>query len=342
MGMAGIKNLGNTCFMASIIQCLIGTVPLARYFLDGSYRRHINRRNPLGTKGEVADSFAELAKTMWTGQDSNVITPTKFKQVIGAHHPSFRGNEQQDSQEFLAFLLDSLHEDLNVARTPAAVADKTVEKEIDEEGIPDEILLEKTWLKYRKLNWSIIVDLFQGSLKSRLECMTCGKTSTTFNPFMYLTLPIPTHNQMGKKGGPVYIQECLDKFVEEEILDGDDAWRCPRCKVPRRTTKRLTIARLPVILLVHLKRFYFSGPFRDRVDTYVEFPLLQLDLTKYVPRSQEPFMYDLYAVSNHFGGLNGGHYTAQVRNSYKGNQWFNFDDSRISPNDDKAVKVCWI
>ncbi|KAI8824311.1 uncharacterized protein EV422DRAFT_315915 [Fimicolochytrium jonesii] len=340
MGMSGMKNLGNTCFMSSIIQCLAGTVPLARYFLDGSYRKHVNRKNTLGTKGEVADAFAELAKTMWTGQEGSVVTPTKFKQVIGTHHPSFRGNEQQDSQEFLAFFLDSLHEDLNVARTPAAIAEVKAnpEKEQDDEGVPDEIILDKTWQRYRKLNWSIIVDLFQGSLKSKLQCLTCGKSSTTFNPFMYLTLPIPPYNQAGKKNGPLYLQECLDKFVEEEILEGDDAWRCPRCKVPRKSTKTLTIAKLPIILLIHLKRFYYSGPFRNRIDTYVEFPITSLDLTKYLPAAREPFVYDCYGVSSHFGGLNGGHYTAQVKHSYKGNQWFNFDDSRISKTDDKSVK----
>ncbi|KAJ3018546.1 ubiquitin-specific protease doa4 [Thoreauomyces humboldtii] len=321
MGMAGIKNL------------------VARYFMTGAYRKHINRKNPLGTKGEVAEAFADLVKTMWNGQDSNVITPTKFKQVIGAHHPSFRGSEQQDSQEFLGFLLDSLHEDMNVARLDNVPPDTGKDAEDDDDGVPDEMILDRTWRRYRRRNWSIIVDLFQGILKSRLQCMTCGKTSTTFDTFMYLTLPIPTHNHQGKKGGPVYIQECLDKFVEEEILDGNDAWRCPRCKVPRRTTKRLTIARLPVILLVHLKRFYFSGPFRDRVDTYVEFPLLNLDLTNYLGAPREPFVYDLYGVSNHFGGLNGGHYTAQVRNSYKANQWFNFDDSRISPTDARSVQT---
>ncbi|KAI9092607.1 hypothetical protein DFS34DRAFT_583889 [Phlyctochytrium arcticum] len=344
MGMAGLKNLGNSCFMNSVIQCVGGTVPLARYFLDGSYRKHINRKNPLGTRGEVADSFAELVKTMWSGQEA-VITPKKFKEIIGTHHPSFRGNEQQDSQEFLAFLLDSLHEDLNVARVGTIPPDK--ESDEDEENIPDEILLEKAWAKYRSRNWSIIVDLFQGILRNRLQCLTCGKTSTTFNPVMYFTLPIPERNQVGKKGGAVYLQECLDKYVEEEIMEGDNAWKCPRCKVLRRSTKQLTIARLPVILLVHLKRFYYQGPFRNRIDTYVEFPLGSLDLTRFVTQqrsnthaaSQEPFVYDLYGVSNHFGGLNGGHYTAQVKNGYKNNAWFNFDDSRISPADENSIKV---
>lgn len=94
--------------------------------------------------------------------------------------------------------------------------------------------MEKEWLKYKQKNWSIIVDLFQGILRSQLKCLTCGKVtksndltfkvSTTFNPFMYLSLPIPKYNSSGKKGGPVYLEECIEKFTEEEILEGSDAW----------------------------------------------------------------------------------------------------------------------
>ncbi|KAI9008086.1 hypothetical protein BC832DRAFT_553040 [Gaertneriomyces semiglobifer] len=341
MGMAGLKNLGNTCFMNCVLQCLSATVPLARYFLGGSYRRHLNRKNPLGTKGEVTDVYGELVRGLWSGQEGNVVTPTKFKNTVGTYHPSFRGNEQQDSQEFLAFLLDSLHEDLNIARRENRPADK--DGDDDEDGVPDQLLLEKAWKRYQERNWSIIVDLFQGILKSKLRCLTCGKTSTTFNPFMYLTLPIPEKNQAGVKGGGLYLQECLDKFVEQEILDGDDAWRCPRCKVPRRSTKTLTIARLPTILLIHLKRFYFQGPFRNRIDTLVDFPFNDLDLTGYVADARhkqppESCSYDLYAVASHYGGLNGGHYMAQVKNNYRG-KWFNFDDSRLSVVDEREIKT---
>lgn len=66
--------------------------------------------------------------------------------------------------------------------------------------------------------------MFQGQLKSCLKCLSCGKESVTFNPFMYLTLPIPVRNAQGQKGGPVYIEECLQKFIEIEILDGENAW----------------------------------------------------------------------------------------------------------------------
>jgi ubiquitin carboxyl-terminal hydrolase 8 len=90
---------------------------------------------------------------------------------------------------------------------------------------------------------------------------------------MYLTLPIPSKNKAGKVGGPVYIQECLNSFMQREILDGNDAWHCPRCKKAQKASKILSIARLPLVLMIHLKRFSFSGPFRDKIDTYVEFPI---------------------------------------------------------------------
>ncbi|KAJ3390095.1 ubiquitin-specific protease doa4 [Entophlyctis sp. JEL0112] len=296
-GIVGLKNLGNTCFMNSTLQCLSGTVPLSRYFLGGNYRKSINRSNPMGTKGVIAEEFARVIKSMWSGEET-VVTPAQFKEQVGEFNPQFKGTDQHDSQEFLAYLLDSIHEDLNIARGPKA---KQVDTKAEEdETVPDDIRLQMAWNNYRATNWSIIVDLFQGQYKSKLECLTCKQTSTTFNPFMYLSVPIPPQNSAGVKGGPVYLDECLEKFVEEEILDGEDAWSCPRCKVKRRSRKTLTIAKLPPILLIHLKRFYFQGPFKSKLETYVDFPLADMDLGKYVaPSSTKPesLVYDLYAIS---------------------------------------------
>lgn len=174
IGMVGLRNLGNTCFMNSTLQCLSATVPLSRYFLDGSYRHHITRDNPLGSKGKVAEAYSQLIKSMWSSQDG-VVIPSHFKDVCGSLQESFAGNEQQDSQEFLAFILDALHEDMNLARRTPIKNIKDVEQ--DSEGIPDAELLSQEWKKYKMRNWSIIVDMFQGSLKSFLECLTCGKVS---------------------------------------------------------------------------------------------------------------------------------------------------------------------
>ena len=116
---------------------------------------------------------------------------------------------------------------------------------------------------------------------------------------MYLTLPIPTRNRNGVKNGPVTIEECLEQFLEEETLSGDDAWHCPRCKQPRTSSKRLSIVKLPTVLLVHLKRFSFEGPFRNKLEIQVKFPLHNLELTPYAQYfgNVEPHMYNLFAVS---------------------------------------------
>jgi hypothetical protein len=169
-GISGLRNLCNTCFMNSTIQCLSATIPLARYFLGGTYRRHIARSNPLSSNGRVADEFAKLVQSMWS-RDETVVVPSEFKHVMGELYPSFAGNEQQDSQEFLSFLLDQLHEDLNIAKRPFPPS----APDIDSENYPEAELMELEWRNYRARNWSLIVDMFQGTLKSKLQCQTCGK-----------------------------------------------------------------------------------------------------------------------------------------------------------------------
>ncbi|KAJ3331481.1 ubiquitin-specific protease doa4 [Blyttiomyces sp. JEL0837] len=305
IGVAGLKNLGNTCYMNSTLQCLSGTVPLARYFLGGYYRRHIVKHNPLGTKGVMVEEFAQVVKSMWGGSES-VVAPRQFK---------------HDSQEFLAFLLDSIHEDTNVARK----VERKMKEPEDNENIPDDIRHEEAWRYYKRPT----------EVKAAMPY-----TSTTFNPFMYLSLPIPSVNSAGTKGGPVYLDDCLSKFVEPEILAGDDAWHCSSCKALRRTRKMLSICRLPSVLMIHLKRFYVQGPFKNKIETFVDFPVRGLDMSRYLPEIpggyRDSYIYDLYAISNHSGSLHAGHYTANCKSK---NQWYNFDDSRISHCDENMLKT---
>ncbi|KAG0205102.1 ubiquitin-specific protease doa4 [Mortierella sp. GBA30] len=345
LGKTGLTNLGNTCFMNSVIQCLIATPPLSRFFLDGSFKRHINARNPLGTQGRLAEAFSDLIRSMWSGQ-SLVVSPTSFRYAIGGFAPQFKGTEQHDSQEFLSFLLDGLHEDLKTEPQPPPPGDEEG-SDADEarmERLPDYEASEIAWQRYLRRDNSIIVSLFQGQFKNRLCCSKCGKTSTTYNAFMYLALPIKA-KVSGRQ--PQTLQSCLNAFVEPEIMEGDNAWNCPNCKKPRKATKQLTISRVPDVLLIQLKRFSSEGPFKNKIKAMVQYPIQDLDLTKYLPKRlssgsnngmiSEPAVYDLYAVSNHSGEVSSGHYTACVRGEAP-NSWTNFDDTRVSPCD-KSVAV---
>ncbi|XP_049409029.1 ubiquitin carboxyl-terminal hydrolase 8 [Solanum stenotomum] len=587
LGLTGLQNLGNTCFMNSALQCLAHTPKLVDYFL-GDYKREINHDNPLGMKGEIASGFGDLLKKLWA-PGASPVAPRTFKVKLSHFAPQFSGFNQHDSQEVLAFLLDGLHEDLN------RVKDKPYVEAKDGDDRPDEEIADEYWNYHLARNDSIIVDVCQGQYRSTLVCPVCKKVSITFDPFMYLSLPLPstsmrsmtltviksgcdlqistftitvpkdgkledliralstacslesdetllvaeiynnriiryleepadslslirdgdrlvayrlhkgtegaplvmfTHQQIdehyiyGKltsnwkafgiplaahgrvlkgydvcslylqllvpflvqnraqtdehnfdrsftevctetepddkrvNGFPVSIAEenaakhldmefhfylsddkaiakgaeivmneplqstdipgrlnvlvnwspkmvekyntslfsslpevfksgffgkrpqdsvslykCLEAFLKEEPLGPEDMWFCPGCKEHRQATKKLDLWRLPEILVIHLKRFSYSRFIKNKLETYVDFPTHDLDLSSYMAYKdgKSSYRYMLYAISNHYGSMGGGHYTAFVHQG--ADRWYDFDDSHVSPISKDKIKT---
>uniref|UniRef100_A0AAX7UW31 ubiquitinyl hydrolase 1 n=1 Tax=Astatotilapia calliptera TaxID=8154 RepID=A0AAX7UW31_ASTCA len=183
-GFTGLVNLGNTCFMNSVIQSLSNTRELRDYFHDRAFEAEINCTNPLGTGGRLAISFAVLLRALWKGTH-HAFQPSKLKAIVASKASQFTGYAQHDAQEFMAFLLDGLHEDLN------RIQNKPYTETVDSDGRLDEVVAEEAWQRHKMRNDSFIVDLFQGQFKSKLVCPTCSKVSITFDPFLYLPVPLP-------------------------------------------------------------------------------------------------------------------------------------------------------
>eukprot|EP00050_Salpingoeca_kvevrii_P016532 m.56351 g.56351 ORF g.56351 m.56351 type:complete len:1081 (+) comp6999_c0_seq1:95-3337(+) len=320
--LTGLRNFGNTCFMNTVLQCMASTVPLVKFFVQGQYREELNLANKMGTQGRLAEEFGELMLFMWCGQYRS-LSPQLFKQVLERFAPQFAGNHQQDCQEFCSYLLDGLHEDLN------RVTNAPYIEEPDYDSIPIPVAAKQSWKLHKRRNDSLVVDLFQGQFKSTITCETCSYSSVSFSPFTFLSLPLP-------RGRAATLSACLELFSSRERIGGSDSWRCRKCGVHRTAIKEITIWKAPPILLVHLKRFSYDGPFRDKLNTLVHFPM-NLELDSYVQSPRRPRPYQLYAVANHFGDLNGGHYIAYCKNPYN-ERWYKFDDSVVSPM--SASDVC--
>ncbi|XP_026138080.1 ubiquitin carboxyl-terminal hydrolase 32 isoform X1 [Carassius auratus] len=188
-GATGLSNLGNTCFMNSSIQCVSNTKPLTEYFISGRHLYELNRTNPIGMRGHMAKCYGDLVQELWSGTQKN-IAPLKLRWTIAKYAPRFNGFQQQDSQELLAFLLDGLHEDLN------RVHEKPYVELKDSDGRPDHEVATEAWENHLRRNRSIVVDLFHGQLRSQVKCKTCGHISARFDPFNFLSLPLPMDSSM--------------------------------------------------------------------------------------------------------------------------------------------------
>uniref|UniRef100_M4BGP8 Ubiquitin carboxyl-terminal hydrolase n=1 Tax=Hyaloperonospora arabidopsidis (strain Emoy2) TaxID=559515 RepID=M4BGP8_HYAAE len=210
-GKMGLRNLGNTCFMNSALQCLSHVELLTRYFLSNKYKKDLNHDNPLGTGGNLAAEYDVLLKELWFGTAPST-SPANFKRAVSRFAPQFSGFQQHDAQELLAYIIDGLHEDLNrVKHKPY------VEVEDSDGSQDDATVAKKAWERHLLRNDSIFVDHVQGQFKSTVVCPLCNKVSITFDPFNCIQLELP--QQQNCRIEVIYVSNEPTKSMTRYLLE---------------------------------------------------------------------------------------------------------------------------
>lgn len=198
-GFSGLRNIGNTCFINAVLQMIVNNIELREFFLGGHYEMEINESNPLGSGGRLAVAFADFMQQMWSGRHKSVV-PSQIKNIVAEKASQFANHAQHDAHEFLSFLLDGLHEDVN------RVKKKPLTGTVESQGRHDLDVSNEAWRNHLLRNDSIFVDLYHGQLKSHVQCPNCDRVSSresfqccllilqvsiTFDPFVYLPMPFP-------------------------------------------------------------------------------------------------------------------------------------------------------
>ncbi|CAD8057110.1 unnamed protein product [Paramecium sonneborni] len=310
----GLHNIGNTCYFNSALQCIINTPKFNDKFLSDEIKQELNPKHK-----QVALQYWRLLKQMRT-TNQNSENPVQLKQAITNSTKKFGGHRQEDSQEFLRALLTCLHEDLN--RVTGKPIYKELNADLNKQTLEE---ISNTWFNYFKgRDNSLVTDYFTGQLLSRVTCSVCKNQSLAFDNFQDLSLAFPNIS-----GNQITLEDMLKYYLSEENIN---QYTCGKCRQQRKCTRQLEIWRLPDILVIHLKRFYYKGPMKKKINIEIKFGA-KLDLAQLIVNSTDKStlncQYNLYGIVKHYGDLNFGHYFAECKHPFT-QKWYQLNDSSVS------------
>ena len=302
---AGLANLGNTCFLNSVLACLTQTPALAHFALNGEHKQYKSG----GSFNALYEIGEHVARAL--NSSGRTIAPVAFVKNMRALSKTFRKGRQEDAHELARCLLDAMHK-------------KSVE-----------IVKPKISPNSARAETSFVWKVFGGKLRSQVNCKTCGRNSETFDPFLDLSLEV---------GRAKSVVGAFKLFTQVEVLDGDNKYRCEGKSANSKShltkaSKQFTVHEPPNVLALQLKRFAYVPFGRGKLSHFVEYPL-ELDITPYLSDeshgSKGKAVYDLYGVLVHAGNSsNSGHYYCFTKTAT--GTWCEMDDEDINPVSEKVV-----
>lgn len=312
-GLYGILNPGNRCYMISILQCLINTLPLTDFFTTNQHLPLLHKQDTAHMRA-LLYRYKKLLEDIYTKQ--RVANPVKFISVLAEFDTMYQLDEEQDSQEFLLKFLEFLH----VCMKHSIIIDIQGNAVTDADRLTEKCYT--TWKTFFEDSYSVITEMFYSIQLEETRCTLCKTITTSFVPSNIIQLTIQDDT-------PSTIHELLDEFITERTVDGSS---CDVCMTER--TSKTSLWYMSDQLIICFSRY---SEYSKRVR--VEYPVdSDLDLTKYIsPRKQDKnnYIYTLYAVNYHVGSISSGHYYTKCKNP-DGN-WYEFNDTSVTLSNSRDI-----
>ncbi|EEP75776.1 CREB protein [Uncinocarpus reesii 1704] len=282
-----------------------------------------------GMKESLFTSLKDMFEAVAASPERmGVIRPYHFLEVLRREHEMFRTTMHQDAHEFLNLLLNEVVSNVEAAQLLSDADEESDDSEGASERTATDSSVSTVPSKSQNTRW--VHELFEGTLTSETQCLTCETVSQRDEVFLDLSVDLEQHSS---------VTACLRKFSEEEVLCERNKFHCDNCGGLQEAEKRMKIKRLPKVLALHLKRFKYSEEL-DRLQKLfhrVVYPYY-LRLFNTTDDAEDPDrLYELYAVVVHIGGgPYHGHYVAIIKTVDRG--WLLFDDEMVEPVDKSFVR----
>ena len=308
--LTGLQNIGNTCFINTCLQNIIHCTPFIAKFLEISNQMFQKNIRPC----PISEAFYELLLQIYEnnhGEQNDYINPSNFVNKFTTLHNQFYGNQEHDTQEFCRFLLQDFNCELNEVASPSSY-----KKELPRKN-KKEMFFNYKQDCLSKEN-SIITNLFIGYFSFEYFC-ECGYKEYSFSQF----LDLPVQMNSGIKGFDLF-QMLQNNFYKKSYVDMGE--NCSFCKRTSKKNEIMRIASLPQILIISLQRInpYNGMKNTSNVKFYEGIDLREIIDAEISDGSSTK--YNLFAISNHIGEINTGHYYSYIK---IGKDWYCFEDSKV-------------
>ncbi|RYR50363.1 hypothetical protein Ahy_A07g036954 isoform A [Arachis hypogaea] len=269
----GLRNLGNSCYLNSVLQCLTYTPPLANFCLRFQHSSLCDSSSSSSSNSNSSNCpfcilEKQIAKSLRV--DLTHDAPLKIQSCLRIFAEHFRCGRQEDAHEFLRYVIDACH---------------------------------NTCLRLKKLrrggdggaengagggSSTVVKEIFGGALQSQVKCLCCGYESNKVDEIMDISLDVFHSNSL---------RDSMQKFFRPEVLDGNNKYKCDSCKKLVPAKKQMSILQAPNILVIQLKRF--EGILGGKIDKAVAFEEVLL-LSSFMCKASQFYAIAVIAVQCQF------------------------------------------